>query len=131
MKYKISDLRTGEYKELDISEFFPSATEPVIIKIKRLTEKKRSDVVELTMHGQSIKAGGDIDIQDMTGYRKAREKRLLNGVVLDDSFPFEKWDEKFIEEIGEKCPELIGLIHDAIQEFNLPLAEKSEENSSE
>jgi len=131
MKYKISDLKIEEYTELDISEFFPSATEPVIIKIKRITEKQNSDVVALMMHGQSIKSKGEIEITDTGWYQKAREIQLINGVVLDDSFPFEKWDMKFIDEVDVKCSELIRTIHDAIREKNLPLAEKSEEISSE
>jgi hypothetical protein len=125
MKYKISDLRTGDFEELNITEFFPSATEPVVIKIRRLTEKKRSDVVALQMLGQSIK-GGNIEIQDTAWYQKANEIRLLNCVIFDESFPFEKWDNQFVNEIGEKCPEMILKILNKIEEVNRPLAERNE-----
>jgi hypothetical protein len=128
MKYTISDLRTEDFQSLDISEFFPSATEPVIIKIKRLTEKKRSDVVALMMHGQSIKSKGEIEIMDTGWYQKAREIQLLNGVVLDDSFPFEKWDMAFVDALDERNPSLVAKIQEAIRKFGRPLAEESDES---
>lgn len=128
MKYKIGDLRTEDVQELDVSEFFPSATEPVIIKIRRLTEKKQSDVVALMMRGQSIKSKGEIEILDTGWYQKAREIQLLNGVVNDASFPFEQWDMAFIDAIDDRNPRLIAKIHEAIRKFGRPLAEESEES---
>jgi hypothetical protein len=131
MKYKIAELRDAEYREVDITEFFPSAQEKVIVKVRRLTEKKRNDVVALMMRGQSVKAEtketGEMTILDTGWFQKGREIELLNGVIIDDSFPFEKWDIAFIDELDERCPELIRKIHDAIQEFNRPLARKSAE----
>jgi len=129
MKYKISDLRTEDHQELDITEFFPSATEPVIVKIKRLTVKKRSDVVALMMRGQSIKTKGEVEIVDTGWYQKAREIQLLNGVVIDESFPFEQWDMAFIDALDEKNPSLIAKIHEAIRKFGRPLADENEESS--
>lgn len=129
MKYKIGDLRTEDVQELDVSEFFPSATEPVIIKIRRLTEKKRSDVIALMMRGQSIKEEGEVEILDTGWYQKAREVQLINGVVIDDSFPFEQWDMAFIDALDDRNPQLIAKIFKAIRKFGRPLADESEESS--
>lgn len=128
MKYKVSELRDADYREVDITEFFPSATEKVIVKVKRLTEKLRRDVLALVMRGQSMRGqGGEMTFTDTGFLQKAREIELLNGVVIDESFPFEEWTMKLIDEIDSKNPLVIKRIHEAIQEFNGPLALGSEE----
>jgi len=71
--------------------------------------------------------GNTIEIKNTEWFTEARKIELLNGVVVDDDFPFEKWDEQFIDEIDHRCPELIQYLQDEIQEFNRPLAEKNNE----
>jgi len=100
MKYNVDSIKMSETKEVDISEYIPSATEPV---------------------------RNTIEIKNTEWFTEARKIELLNGVLVDDNFPFEKWDEKTIDEIDERCPELIQYLQDEIQEFNRPLAEKNNE----
>jgi len=57
MKYDIDNIKMSETKEVDISEYIPSATEPVKIKIKHLTTKKRNEVIALMMKGQELSTG--------------------------------------------------------------------------
>mgnify|MGYP000232781401 CR=1 FL=1 len=54
MKYNVDSIKVSETKEVDISEYIPSATEPVKIKIKHLTTKKRNEVIALMMKGQEL-----------------------------------------------------------------------------
>jgi len=136
MKYNVDSIKMSETKEVDISEYIPSATEPVKIKIKHLTTKKRNEVIALMMKGQELSTGvsgtgggegNTIEIKNTEWFTEARKIELLNGVLVDDNFPFEKWDEQFIDEIDQRCPELIQYLQDEIQEFNRPLAEKNNE----
>lgn len=128
MKYTIDDLRISDTKDIDVTRFFPTAEDPVIITIRRLPTKKRNDVVALMMMGQRIKTDkeeGSVEITDTGWYQKTREIELLNGVIINEGFPFEQWNEQFIDEIDGRCPEFIQLLQDEIQEFNRPLAMKN------
>jgi hypothetical protein len=127
MKYKIEDTRMAETVELDIQEFLPSAKGPVIIKIKRLTEKKRAEVQSLIMMGQTINKGGEISIHQTECFLKAREIELIEGIFVDSDFPFERWDTAYIDEIDKRCPEFIEAIHSKIREINRPLAKENDE----
>jgi len=107
MKYNVDSIKMSETKEVDISEYIPSATEPVT--------------------GAGGGEGNTIEIKNTEWFTEARKIELLNGVLVDDNFPFEKWDEQTIDEIDERCPELIQYLQDEIQEFNRPLAVKNKE----
>lgn len=128
MKYSVDDVKISETKEIDISPFL-TVEGPVKIKIRHLTTKRRNEVVALMMKGQefSTQSEGSIEIKSTEWFMEARKIELLNGVVVDDDFPFEKWDEDFINEIDEKCPEMIQFIQTEIQDFNRPLAEANNE----
>ena len=128
MKYSIDDVRLAETKEIDISPFLV-VDEPVKIKIRRLTTKQRNEVVALMMKGQELSATkkDSIKIKNTEWFTEARKIELVHGVVVDDDFPFEKWDEEIINAIDEKNPELIQFIQGEIQDFNRPLEEKNSE----
>jgi len=134
MKYKIEDLREAETKDLDVTEFFPTAKEKVIITIRRLTTKKHNDVIALMTLGGEIKArisaGGEEEGTEasFTGtntewYTGARMIELVGGIVLNDNFPFEKWDEQIITELDERNPGFITFLQDEIRAFDRPLAQ--------
>jgi len=128
MKYKIDELRFAEKKDLDVTRFFPTATEAVTITIRRLTVRKRNEVLALMMSGQRFGSdGASLEIKDTTWFQKAREIELINCVVINESFPFEKWDKQIIDEIDERCPEMIQFLQDEMQELNRPLALKNGE----
>lgn len=133
MKYKIEDLREAETKDLDVTRFFPTAKEKVFITIRRLTTKKHNDVIALMTLGGEIKAhiseGGEEGAEaSFTGtntswYTGARMIELVGGVVLNDNFPFEIWDEKIITELDERNPGFITFLQDEIRAFDRPLAQ--------
>lgn len=125
MKYTISQLRESSTVEVDITRFFPSATEKVIVKVRRLTNEKRNEVVAMMMRGQKF-SGGDIEIRDTSWFQQARSSELLHGVVVDKDFPFDfPWDEKTIKELDERNPDLVEALGEAIREMNGPLARVS------
>lgn len=128
MKISIDNIKMAEIKEIDISPYL-TVDEPVKIKIRHLTTKKRNEVIALMLHGQEMSGVNkdNIRIENTEWLDKSRMIELLNGVVVDDEFPFEKWDEDIINKIDERNPELINFIHKEIQEFNRPLAEKNNE----
>jgi len=128
MKYSIDDIKMSETKEIDISQFIPAATGPVKIKIRHLTVKKRNEVTALIMKGQEFTQKMDkVELKNTDWFLEARKIELINGIVVDDDFPFNRWDETIIDEIDERCPELIAYIQNAIQDHNRPLAEENEE----
>jgi len=130
MKYTISQLRESDTMAVDVSKFFPTATEKVTIRVKRLTNEKRNEVLGLTMKGQHF-SDGNVEIKDTSWLQKARIVELLHGVdTKAEDFPFESWNEQTIKEIDERCPEFIETLADAIREINSPLASKSEEKSA-
>jgi len=128
MKYSIDSVRLSETKEIDISRFMKT-DEPVTIKIRHLTTKKRNEVIALMMKGQEVSTvkKNSVEIKNTEWFTEARNIELLNGVVVDDNFPFEKWNKEIIDQIDEINPELIQFIQDEIQEFNRPLAVKNNE----
>jgi hypothetical protein len=129
MKYTISQVRESDTKAVDVTKYFPTATEPVTIRVKRLTNEKRNEVLGLTMMGQHF-SEGNIEIKDISWIQKARIVELLHGVDSKaEDFPFESWTAKTIQEIDERCPEFIEMLADAIREINSPLASKSGEKS--
>ena len=75
-----------------------------------------------------INEKGKFEIKDTGWYQKTRDIYLLNGVVINDNFPFEKWDKATIDEIDKRCPEFIQFLQDEIQEFNRPLATMNEKD---
>lgn len=131
MKYTISDMRISETREVEVTGFFPKAEGRVVMRIRRLTNEKRNEVLALTVRGQIRREDGSIEIKDTSWLTKARTIQLLHGVdAKAEDFPFERWDEQTIKEIDERNPEFITVLSDAIQEFNSPLAERSGEKSA-
>jgi len=131
MKYKIDDLMLSDTKEINVSQFFPTATEPVIITIRHLMNKNHNDIIALMMIGQKIAPAnekGEFEIKDTGWYQRTRDIYLLDGVVINDNFPFEKWDKATIDGIDKRCPEFIQFLQDEIQEFNRPLAIMNEKD---
>lgn len=128
MKYTVENVKLAGTKEIDISQYL-NVDEVVKIKIRHLTNKKRNEVVALMMKGQELSTTNkdSFEIKNTDWFAEARKIELLNGVVIDDDFPFEKWDEDFINIVDEKNPELIQFIQEEIQDFNRPLAEKKSE----
>lgn len=99
MKYTISQLRESSTAEVDVTRFFPSATEKVVIRVKRLTNEKRNEVLALQMKGQQFR-DGNVEIKDTSWYQRSVIIELLNGVDTKAAdFPFEAWDEKTIKEL--------------------------------
>jgi hypothetical protein len=130
MKYTTSQLRESSTVEVDVTKFLPSATEKVVIRVRRLTNEKRNEALGLTMKGQHF-SDGNVEIRDTSWIQKARIVELLHGVdAKAEDFPFDTWDEKIIHEIDERCPELIETLSDAIREINSPLPQKSEGRSA-
>lgn len=140
MKYKIEDLREAETKELDVTRFFPSAKEPVIITIRRLTTKKHNETIALTALGGEIKTQmldddkpdkpeASFSATNTLWYSAARMVELIGGVVLNDAFPFEEWNEKIIDELDERNPEFITFLQDEIRLLDRPLASRPKKTS--
>lgn len=135
MKYKIEDLREAETEDVDITEFFPSAKEKVFITIRRLTTKNHNDVIALMTMGGEIKARIPTDDEEegteasfsatnTSWYTEARMIQLLGGVVQNEKFPFEKWDEQIVNELDERNPLFITFLQERIRKFDRPLARK-------
>jgi len=128
MKYTIDDVKLSETKEIDISPYL-NVDEPVKIKIRHLTNKQHNEVIALIMKEQELSTTNkdNFKIKNTDWFAETKKIELLNGIVIDDDFPFEKWDEEFINIIDEKNPELIQYIQEEIQDFNRPLAEQKKE----
>mgnify|MGYP001344713634 CR=1 FL=1 len=129
MKYAISQLRESDTKAIDVTKYFPTATEAVTIRVKRLTNEKRTEVIALSMKGQKIGDGG-MEVKQTNWLQQSHIVELIAGVDTQATdFPFERWDEQTIKEIDDRCPQLIETLHDAIGDINVPLAPKSGEKS--
>jgi hypothetical protein len=134
MKYTIEDLREAETKELDVTQFFPKAKEPVIITIKRLNSRQHARYFNFIALAQfeitQAKADGiPLDQVDLSGWDAARMETLLGGVIQDDKLPFEKWDKETIEAVDKRDSALVSFIYDGIQELGRPLAKKKNSGS--
>jgi hypothetical protein len=128
MKYSVSDMVMADTKTVDVSEFFPG-DEKVTVTVRHLPVQKRNEVIALMTVGQKFNANAEeVEIKDPSWFVKANKIQLLNGVVVDDSFPFEKWDEATIEAIDQRNPSFIELLLKEIQDHNRPLAQKKNED---
>ena len=121
MKYTIDDILNDETKKIDVSEFFPKATERVIMKTKRLAAKYQYHITR-AMEGAEFKGEKE--------YMDARKMILLNGIVMDDDFPIDKWDSETIDWLEENRGKFIDFLIIEISEFNRPLALRKQTNSS-
>jgi len=118
MKYTIDDILNDETKEIDVSEFFSRAKESeekVIIRLKRLSAKYQYHITR-SMEGAEFKGEKE--------YMDARKMILLNGIVMDDDFPMEKWDSGTIDWLEENRGQFLDFLVTEISEFNRPLALK-------
>jgi len=125
MKYKIDDILNNETPELDITEYFPRAKETgemVIIRLQRLSAKYQYQITAC-MQGGAFKGEKE--------YLDARKTVLLNGIVLDDDFPIEKWDAATIDGLEENKGQFLDFLVAEITDFNRPLSEKKSENSGQ
>ncbi|KKK40912.1 hypothetical protein LCGC14_2916820 [marine sediment metagenome] len=92
MKLNINDLRVSETKDIDVSRFFPTATEEVFITIRRLSTKIHNDVIAIMTLSGEVKSdvdGDSFSIKNTSWLNEARKLELLNGVVQNELFPFE------------------------------------------
>jgi hypothetical protein len=132
MKFKVGDFRASETKKVDIRRFIPVATEPVLIRIKRYSERVRTRIAQLMLKGQRLDQKTEELILSETDFvEETKDITLLEGIVVNGDFPFERWDKAFIAELGVQCPEIIEYLLSEIREFNRPLADESEKKSSE
>jgi len=130
MKIKAGDFRsTRRTKEVDISEFVdPKVVEQfggkVLIELKKLRTKERDDNTgTLSKYAEFDKATRRGQFTDPAWVHESRIQMLLIGVNKDrKDFPFEAWDEKFLEEIDESCPELIEYLSNELDNLNRPLS---------
>jgi len=133
MKIKAGNFRsTRRTKEVDISEFVdPKVVEQfggkVLIELKKLKTQERDDNTGiLSRYADFDKTTRKGQFTDPKWVHESRVQMLLVGVNKDRTdFPFETWDEKFLEEIDESCPELIEYLSDELDELNRPLPPKN------
>ncbi len=124
MKLNINDLRVSETKDIDVSRFFPTATEKVFITIRRLSTKIHNDVIAIMTLSGEVKSdvdGDSFSIKNTSWYNEARKLELLGGILQNELFPFETWNENFIKKLDERNSEFITLLQTEIQVFNRPL----------
>ena len=145
MKYKVEDLREADTKDLDVTRLFPSAKEPVVITIRRLTTKKHNEAIALMTLGGELKTQitDDTDDEKREGaaasfvatntawYSAAQMVRILGGVVLNDKFPFETWDEPLVDILDKRNPEFIAFLQEEIRTFDRPLVQKPKKASGQ
>jgi len=133
MKIKAGDFRsTRKTKEVDISEFIdPAIVEKmggkVPIELKKLNTKERDENTGiLSKYADFDKSKRRGSFSDPAWVHESRIQLLLIGVNKErEDFPFEKWDEGFLEEIDNSCPELIEYLSDELDELNHPLPLKN------
>ena len=142
MKYKVEDLREADTKDLDVTRFFPSAKEPVVITIRRLTTKKHNEAIALMTLGGELKtqitdggiqegAAASFVATNTAWYSAARMVEILGGVILNDKFPFETWDEPLVDILDKRNPEFIAFLQDEIRTFDRPLVQKPKKASGQ
>jgi len=110
---KIDDVIPIEVKDLDISKFFKD--KKVVIQIRHYTYGEKMKLAQLLASDDP----GKVNTQNL---EKVVYYELMCGVVKK-TCPFERWDEEFIKELDKRNPQLVEYIHNAVREFNLPLAE--------
>ena len=139
MKYQTSDIKSAAVKVIDITEYFTNPGGIVKLKIRHYSHYEANEINALLLQGQSFKRTAASDDGDEAGDEVSVKKfhmaeaflaRMKAGVVIDEEFPFQSWDEKFIREIDQLNPELTGFISDAIVEYNRPLQSKKRKSSS-
>lgn len=129
MKYTANDIRKAETRKIDISEYFKDEKK-VYLTIRRFSNHQQNELVGIMTAGQEIKMKSKEIEEQFVKMSNAwlpeyRAKQLLYGVdAKTDDFPFEKWDESFINEIDEINPDLISFIQGEVEDFNAPLAKE-------
>lgn len=116
---KLDDVVPVETRDLDITRFFKDKSKKVVIQIRHYTYGEKMKLAKLLTSDEP----GKINVQNLD---EILYQELQYGVVKETS-PFGKWDRELIEELDKKNPELVEYIHNAVRDFNLPLAEKSVE----
>jgi len=109
MKIKAGDFRsTRKTKEVDMSEFVdPAIVEKlggkVLIELKKLNTKERDENSGiLSRYVDLDKPTRGRQLTDPAWVHESRIRLLLIGVNKErEDFPFEKWDEGFLEEIDD------------------------------
>jgi len=133
VKYGSKDVKALPTKEIDITEFFTNPGGKIKLKIRHYSQYEAHEINALLLQGQSFKRGtedeGEVNLKKFH-MAEAFLARLKAGVVMDDDFPFEKWDDEFIQELDRINPEMTGYIHDQIQEYNRPFEKKKERKSN-
>ena len=133
MKIKVGDFRsTRKTKEVDISDFIDPATVEkmggkVLVELKKLNTKERDENTGiLSKYADFDKSKRRGQFTDPEWVHESRIQLLFIGVNKErEDFPFEKWDEGFLEEIDDSCPELIEYLSDELDELNRPLPLKN------
>jgi len=133
MKLKIDDVRDGrQTRQVDIQPFTSEKIQekhpdPIYLTIRTLTvEERDANLGMLTQFTQFDRKDGTGRFTGPDWIHKSRIQLLLAAVVVDDSFPFEKWDEEFVEQLGRQNPALINHLSEEIEALNSPLRNTSD-----
>lgn len=133
MKYGSKDIKALPTKTIDITEFFTNPGEKVKLKIRHYSHYEANEINALLLQEQSFRRGEEN--QDEVNVKKlhmaeAFLARMRAGVLIDEEFPFEKWDDEFILKLDRLNPDLTGYIQDNIVEYNRPFEKRKERKSS-
>jgi len=119
MKVGFDKIRMAETQSVSIREYLDLAdddTNEYRVTIRHYTKAERSEILALVAEAQ-------VENKPDAGWLNSLStKELLYGVRVDDSFPFEEWNEAFIERMDERNPALVQFLLRHVRKLNLPLA---------